>query len=105
MRSTNTWSPISRVFSIELDGMVNACRAKVMMNSPVTRTMAIEAINSEVVSFGFSGFSRLDRRGLHRRGLHNLFRSSQMRSSLEALRCSPSGSLLECRATSRGSRF
>ena len=56
MRSTNTWSPMSRVFSIELDGMVKACSAKVIMNSPVTSTMAIEAINSEVVSFGFSGF-------------------------------------------------
>src|ERR1039458_527731 len=47
---------MSRVFSIELDGMVKACSAKVIMNSPVTSTMAMEAINSEVVSFGFSGF-------------------------------------------------
>ena len=57
MRSTNTWSPMSRVFSIELDGMVNACSAKVMMNNPVTRTMAMEAINSAIVSLGLAGFS------------------------------------------------
>ena len=59
MRSTKTWSPISSVFSIELEGMVKACSVKVMMNSPVTSTMAMEAINSAVVSLGFSGFCRL----------------------------------------------
>ncbi len=55
MRSTKTWSPISSVFSIELDGMVNACSVKVMMKSPVTSTTAMEAMNSGVVSLGFSG--------------------------------------------------
>src|SRR5271167_977857 len=54
MRSTKTWSPINSVFSIELDGISNACSAKVMMNSPVTITMAMEAMNSGVVSFDFS---------------------------------------------------
>ena len=53
MRSTKTWSPISRVFSIELDGMTKACNAKVMMKRPVTSTAAIEAMNSGVVSLGF----------------------------------------------------
>src|SRR5271165_1886407 len=57
MRSTNTWSPISRVFSMELDGISKACSAKVMMNRPVTITMAMEAINSGVVSLCLVGFS------------------------------------------------
>ena len=39
-----------------LDGMVNACSVKVMMKSPVTSTIAMEAMNSGVVSLGFSGF-------------------------------------------------
>src|SRR5208337_3837851 len=56
MRSTNTWSPISRVFSIELDGISNAWSTKVMTNRPVTTTMAMEAMNSGVVSFGFAAF-------------------------------------------------
>src|SRR5664279_1017684 len=55
MRSTKTWSPISSVFSMELDGMTKACRVKVMMKSPVTSTAAIEAMNSGVVSLGFVG--------------------------------------------------
>ena len=55
MRSTRTWSPIRRVFSIELEGMTKACSVKVMMNNPVTRTAAIEATNSGVVSSGFLG--------------------------------------------------
>src|SRR5208283_192458 len=46
---------MSSVFSIELDGISNACRANVMMNSPVTITMAMEAMNSGVVSLGFAG--------------------------------------------------
>src|SRR5579871_6178351 len=54
MRFTNTWSPISSVFSIELDGISNACTTKVMMKSPVTRTAASEARNSTVVSLCFS---------------------------------------------------
>src|SRR5271165_3671856 len=57
IRSTKTWSPISSVFSMELDGISKACSAKVMMNRPVTITMAIEAINSGVVSLGLVGFS------------------------------------------------
>src|SRR5208283_892930 len=56
------WSPINSVFSIELDGISNACSAKVMMNSPVTITMAMEAMNSGVVSFDFSGFSAVGAR-------------------------------------------
>src|SRR2546423_11837478 len=56
-RSTKTWSPISRVFSMELEGISNACRLKVMMNRPVTSTAAMEAINSMVVSRGFSFFT------------------------------------------------
>src|SRR5271157_4571751 len=47
---------MSSVFSIELDGISKACSAKVMMNRPVTIMMAIEAMNSEVVSFGFAAF-------------------------------------------------
>src|SRR5579864_1797687 len=54
MRFTKTWSPISNVFSIELDGISNACTTKVMMNSPVTNTAASDDRNSTVVSFGFS---------------------------------------------------
>src|SRR3954471_6204285 len=53
-RFTNTWSPISSVFSIELEGISNACTMKVMMNNPVTNTPAREARNSTVVSRGFS---------------------------------------------------
>src|SRR5947209_3543720 len=45
---------MSRVFSIELDGISNACTTKVMMNKPVTNTAARDARNSTVVSFGFS---------------------------------------------------
>ena len=48
MRFTKTWSPISSVFSIELDGISNACTTKVMMNSPVTSTAASEERNSTV---------------------------------------------------------
>src|SRR5271165_4068266 len=57
IRSTKTWSPISSVFSMELDGISKACSANVMMNRPVTITMAMEAINSGVVSLGLLGFS------------------------------------------------
>src|SRR5271167_4933932 len=53
-RFTNTWSPISRVFSMELEGISKACTMKVMMNRPVTSTAAREARNSTVVSRGFS---------------------------------------------------
>src|SRR5437868_12530450 len=53
-RLTNTWSPINRVFSIEAEGISNACNTKVMMKRPVTRTPAREARNSTVVSLGFS---------------------------------------------------
>src|SRR5579863_4049069 len=45
---------MSRVFSIELDGISNACTTKVMMNNPVTSTAASDAKNSTVVSRGFS---------------------------------------------------
>ena len=45
---------MSRVFSIELDGISNACMTKVMMKSPVTSTADSEERNSTVVSFGFS---------------------------------------------------
>src|SRR5579864_5540197 len=54
MRLTNTWSPISSVFSIEAEGISNACRIKVIMKRPVTSTPASEARNSTVVSLGFS---------------------------------------------------
>src|SRR5580692_8839947 len=53
-RFTNTWSPISRVFSIELEGISKACTMKVIMNRPVTSTAARDARNSTVVSRGFS---------------------------------------------------
>src|SRR5271166_3659877 len=59
MRFTKTWSPISSVFSIELEGISNACTTKVMMNSPVTSTAARDARNSTVVSFGFSSATTL----------------------------------------------
>src|SRR5258707_2244638 len=57
MRFTKTWSPISRVFSIELEGISNACTTKVMMNNPVNSTAASDARNSTVVSRGFSSTS------------------------------------------------
>src|ERR1700693_2882650 len=57
MRFTNTWSPISSVFSIELEGISNACTTNVMINNPVTSTAASEARNSTVVSLGFSSTS------------------------------------------------
>src|SRR3984885_14371419 len=57
MRFTKTWSPISRVFSIELEGISNACTTKVMMNNPFIRTAASDDRNSTVVSRGFSSSS------------------------------------------------
>src|SRR5208283_2610771 len=57
MRSTNTWSPINKVFSMELEGMTKACNANVMMKRPVTSTTAMDAINSDVVSFCFFGWT------------------------------------------------
>src|ERR1700683_161161 len=45
---------MSRVSSMELEGISNACRINVMMNRPVTSTPASEARNSTVVSWGFS---------------------------------------------------
>src|SRR5208337_3039401 len=39
----------------ELEGISKACKLKVMMNSPTTSTRATEAMNSVVVSRGFSG--------------------------------------------------
>src|ERR1039457_5054857 len=46
---------MSRVFSIEEVGISKACMQKVMMNRPITSTEAMEATNSAIVSFGFSG--------------------------------------------------
>src|SRR5208282_3364414 len=57
MRFTNTGFPLSRVFSIELEGISNACTTNVMMNNPVTSTAASEERNSTVVSRGFSSTS------------------------------------------------
>src|ERR1039457_6454187 len=54
MRFTKTWSPISSVFSIELDGISNACTTNVMMNNPVPNTAASDERNSTVDSLGFS---------------------------------------------------
>src|SRR5438270_4739780 len=62
MRSTNTWSPMSSVFSIELDGISNACKLNVMIKSPTTSTDAIEAMNSSVDSFFLSRFRDLPER-------------------------------------------
>jgi hypothetical protein len=45
------------VFSIELEGISNACTTKVMMNNPVTSTAASDDRNSTVVSRGFSSTS------------------------------------------------
>src|SRR5580692_457703 len=56
-RFTKTWSPISRVSSIELEGISKACTTNVMMNSPVTSTAASEERNSTVVSRGLSSTS------------------------------------------------
>src|SRR5437870_3572260 len=58
-RFTNTWSPIRSVFSIEAEGISNACRTKVIIKSPVTKTPASDARNSTVVSRGFSSFLSL----------------------------------------------
>jgi site-specific recombinase len=44
---------------MELEGISNACRQKVMMKSPTTRTLAIEAMNSVAVSRFFSGLGGL----------------------------------------------
>src|SRR6202041_1255815 len=57
MRFTKTWSPISRVFSIELEGISNACTTKGMMNNPVTRPAASDDRNSTLLSRGFSSRS------------------------------------------------
>src|SRR3954468_21135744 len=51
---------MSSVSSIEEEGISNACTMKVMMNRPVTRTDAIEAMNSAVVSLGFLGAASFD---------------------------------------------
>ena len=45
---------MSSVFSIELDGISNACTTNVMMNNPVTNTAASDERNSTVDSLGFS---------------------------------------------------
>src|SRR5215472_12709605 len=45
---------MSSVFSMEDDGISNACTMKVIMNNPVTSTPASDARNSTVVSRGFS---------------------------------------------------
>src|SRR5450755_3555382 len=55
-RFTNRWSPTSRVFSIEEEGIANACIVKVIMNNPVTRITAREARNSTGVSRAGSSF-------------------------------------------------
>src|SRR5437667_11947428 len=44
---------------MEAEGISNACRMNVMMNSPVTKTPASDARNSTVVSRGFSSFLSL----------------------------------------------
>jgi hypothetical protein len=46
---------MSNVFSMELEGISNAWKMNVIIKRPVTRTTAMEAINSGVVSFCFSG--------------------------------------------------
>src|ERR1700675_2648824 len=56
IRLTKTWSPTSRVFSIELEGIANACTMKVMMKRPVASTPAREARNSTLLSFGLASF-------------------------------------------------
>jgi hypothetical protein len=58
-RFTKTWSPISSVSSIELEGISNACTTNVMMNNPVTSTAASEERNSTAVSLGFSSAAGL----------------------------------------------
>src|ERR1700676_2313132 len=45
---------MSKVSSMELDGISNACNTNVMINRPVTSTAASDARNSTVVSRGFS---------------------------------------------------
>src|SRR5258706_726228 len=54
MRSTKTWSPMSSVSAMELDGISKACRLKVMMIRPITRTTDMEEMNSMTVSFCFA---------------------------------------------------
>src|SRR6266540_3021044 len=46
---------MSRVPTMEEVGISKACMQKVMINSPMTSTEAMEPMNSGVVSFGFSG--------------------------------------------------
>src|SRR5262249_45082727 len=58
-RSTKTWSPTRSVCTMDSDGISNACTIKVMMNKPDTRTAAIPAMDSERLSFFFSGFLSL----------------------------------------------
>src|SRR5215831_17717730 len=50
-RSTKTWSPISRVFSMELEGISNCWITKPRMKSPPTNTAANPAMVSGSVSF------------------------------------------------------
>ena len=54
MRFTKTWSPISSVFSIELDGISNACTTNVMMNKPGHQHRGQRRKKLDRVSFGFS---------------------------------------------------
>src|SRR5215467_4887206 len=56
-RSTNTWSPMSRVFSMELEGISNCWMTKPRMKSPPTKTAASPAMVSGRVSFSLCVFS------------------------------------------------
>ena len=47
---------MSRVWIIEPEGISKAWKQKVTMNSPMTKMVAVEAMNSIVVSLGGSGF-------------------------------------------------
>src|SRR5262249_51180390 len=53
-RSTKRWSPISRVFSMEEEGISNCWMMKVRINKAPTNTAAIPAMNSGQVSLGRS---------------------------------------------------
>src|SRR5580698_9123358 len=50
MRSTRTWSPISRVFTIEAEGISKFWKIKVITKRPMASTLQIEASDSSGVS-------------------------------------------------------
>jgi hypothetical protein len=57
VRSTRTWSPISRVFSIDAEGISKFWKTKVMTKRPTASTVQMEANDSKSVSVCSACFS------------------------------------------------